>query len=139
MRHGRRMNVPNVLYHLLAIMVVKMQKGGDNFVSHRCLIKLLVEKSLQEVSDMTWEEFVNIDQFRPENVHPRGQSQPRRVSREERVTETTPRASTSGANPSSNSPTTEQAIEIGSSESEYSSEESSSSKSDVNPLPKTPI
>lgn len=63
-----RMNVPNVLYHLLSIMVAETQKGRDNSISHHCLIKLQVEKYLHEVFDMTWEEFLNIDQFRPEHV-----------------------------------------------------------------------
>lgn len=123
--------MPNVLHNLLAIMAVETQKGRDNFVSHHCLIKLLVEKYLQEVSGMTWEEFVNIDQFRQENVHPRGQPQPRRVSRGERVVKITPGASTSGANLSTNPPTTEATIEIDSSELEYSDEEISSSYPDV--------
>jgi len=47
------MNMPNVLYHLLSIMAVKTQKGRPNFVSQHCLIKLLVEKSLYDVSDIT--------------------------------------------------------------------------------------
>lgn len=46
MRCGRRINVPNVLYNLLAIMVVETQKGRDNSISHHCLIKILLEKYL---------------------------------------------------------------------------------------------
>lgn len=65
---------------------------------------------------MSWEEFLSIDQFKSENVGPRGQPQARRVSRGERVTITTPRASTSKTNPSTNPPTVESTIEIGSSE-----------------------
>lgn len=127
----------HVLYHRLAIMETETQKGRDNFVSHHCLIKLLVEKYLHEVTDMTWEEFLNIVQFRPKHV--RGQPQPRRVSREVRATEVTLGASTSGANPSSNPPIAEQAIEIDSSESKYLGEESSSSDSNDNAPAKTTI
>lgn len=61
MRHRRRMNVSNMLYNLLSIMVAETHKGRDNFLSHHCLIKLLVEKSLHDVSGMTWEEFIKIN------------------------------------------------------------------------------
>lgn len=129
--------MPNVLYHLLAIMAAKPHKGRDNSVSHHYLIKLLVEKYLHEVSDMTWEEFLNIDQFRPEHV--RGQPQPRRIRREVRAIEITLGASTFGANPSSNPLVVEEAVEIGSFDSEHLGEESPSSDSDDNVPAKNPI
>lgn len=66
-RHGMRMNGPNVLYNLLMIMVIETQKGRSNFVSHHCLIKLLVERSLRDVSQLSWEEFMSLHEFRAEN------------------------------------------------------------------------
>lgn len=122
--------MPNVLYHLLSIMAVETQKGRGNFVSHHCLIKLLVEKYLHEVSDMTWEEFLNIHQFRPEHLQPMVLPQPRRVSRRVSIVETTLVASTSGASPSVNPPAAKQTIEISSSKIEHSDKGSSSLDSD---------
>lgn len=52
--HGWIMNVPNILYNLLSISVEETQRGISWFVSHHGLIKLLVERSLRDVSQMTW-------------------------------------------------------------------------------------
>lgn len=68
LRHGRRMNIPNVLYHLISISAKEIQKGSTHFVSHHGLIKLLVERSLRDVSHMSWGEFEDIRQFGEENV-----------------------------------------------------------------------
>lgn len=98
----------NVLYNLLSIMVAETQKGRDNFVSHHCLIKFLVEKSLHDVSGITYEEFINVDQFRPKQLQPRVLPQPRTSSRRLSMVKATSGASTSSAGSSVNPPIAEE-------------------------------
>lgn len=120
------MNVPNVLYHLLSIMAFETQKGRDNFVSHHCLIKLFVEKSLHDVCDMICEEFLNVDQIRPEHLRPRVFPQPRRASRRSGMNKATPGASTSSPSSSASPVAAKQTINISSSQAKHSNRESSS-------------
>lgn len=68
MCHVRRMNVPRLLYNLLSISATETQKGRPHFVSHHCLIKILVEKFLRDVSPMLWNEFVETRMFRVEHI-----------------------------------------------------------------------
>lgn len=114
----------NMLYYLLSIMVDETQKGRDNSISHHCLIKLLVEKSLHDVSKITWEELINIDQIRLENLQYRVLPQSCRYSRRLSTAEATPSASTFGEIPSVNPPTTKETIEISSFGIEHSNKES---------------
>lgn len=69
LQHGRRVNVPNFLYHLISISAKETQRGGNHSISHHSLIKLLVEHSLRDVSQMAWGAFEDILQFREENAH----------------------------------------------------------------------
>lgn len=62
------MNVSNILYNLLSISAAETQKGRPHSISHHYLIKLLVERSLRDVSLISWYEFVEIRRFRVENV-----------------------------------------------------------------------
>lgn len=80
----------------------RLKFGRDNSIFHHCLIKLLVEKSLHDVSRMTWEEFINVDQFRPKQSQPRVLPQPHRYSKRLNMVETTLGASTSGVGSSMN-------------------------------------
>lgn len=43
---------------MLCISEEETQKGKDNYVTHHALIKLLIERSLRDVSPMTWDEFL---------------------------------------------------------------------------------
>lgn len=64
------MSVPNILYNVLSISETETQKDKPHTISHHCLIKLLVERSLRYVSPMYWNEFVEIRKFRVDNVGP---------------------------------------------------------------------
>lgn len=57
-RHNLVINVPNFLFNMLCISVEETQKGKENSIPYHALIKLLIERSLRDVSPMTWEEFV---------------------------------------------------------------------------------
>lgn len=52
LRHGRRVNVPNFLYHLISTSAKETRKNGNRSVSHHGLVKLLVQWSLRDVSQM---------------------------------------------------------------------------------------
>lgn len=68
LRHGWRVNVPNFLYHLISTSAKETQKNGNRFVSHHGLVKLLVHRSLRDVSQMEWGVFEDIQQFRVEDA-----------------------------------------------------------------------
>lgn len=68
LRHGWRVNVPNFLYHLISISAKETWKNGNRSVNHHCLIKLLVEHSIRDVSQMEWGVFEDILQFRVEDA-----------------------------------------------------------------------
>ena len=57
-RHNLAMNIPNFLYNMLCISAEETQKGKENSVTHHDLIKLLIERSLRDVSRLTLDEFV---------------------------------------------------------------------------------
>lgn len=106
-------------------MATETQKGMDNYVSHHFLIKFLVEKSLHNVSRMSWEDFINVDQFRHEQLQPRVLPQPRRASKILSMTEATPSASISSIGSNANPLVIEEeTIDISSSETEHSERES---------------
>ena len=54
-RHNLLVNIPNFLYNMLCISVEETQKGKDNSITHHALIKLLIERSLRDVSPMSWQ------------------------------------------------------------------------------------
>ena len=59
LRHDNRsINVPSFVFNILSKQVVLVQEGRWNIVSHHCLIELIVEKSLNEKEDISWEEFL---------------------------------------------------------------------------------
>ena len=60
------MNIPNFLYNMLFISAKETQKGKDNFVTHHALIKLLIERSLRDVSPLTWDDFVKFKTLQPQ-------------------------------------------------------------------------
>ena len=51
---------------MLCISVEETQKGKHNSVTHHGLINLLIERSLRNVSPMTWDEFVQIKTLKPQ-------------------------------------------------------------------------
>ena len=51
---------------MLCISVEETKKGKDNFVTHYALIKILMERSLRDVSPMTWDEFVQAKTLQPQ-------------------------------------------------------------------------
>ena len=51
---------------MLYISVKETQKGKDNYVTHHALIKLLIERSLRDVSPLTWDEFVQFKTLQPQ-------------------------------------------------------------------------
>lgn len=57
------MNVPIFLYHLISTSAKETQKNGNHSINHHGLIKLLVERSLMDVSQMEWGVFEDILQF----------------------------------------------------------------------------
>ena len=65
-RHNIAMNLPNFLYNMLCISVEETQKGKDNSITHHALIKLLIERSLRDVSPLTWDEFVKFKTLQPQ-------------------------------------------------------------------------
>ena len=65
-RHNQPVNVPNFLYNMLCISVKETQKGKDNSITYHDLIKLLIERSLRDVSPMTWAEFVQVKTLQPQ-------------------------------------------------------------------------
>lgn len=134
-RHNRRMNVPNVLYNLLSIIAAKTQKGRPNFVLHHCLIKLLVDRSLRDVSQMSWDEFVSIRKFREVNDRCRGHPSAQKVSITKKIVKLIARASTSRATSTTDSP----AAELRLTKSSSSDTNRSSVESNVNVQLKTPI
>lgn len=58
MRHGLVINVLNFLLKFLEQSAHGTQQGKDNFVAHHGLIKLLIERSLRDVSPLSWQQFV---------------------------------------------------------------------------------
>lgn len=64
------MNVPNIVYNLLSISTTKTQKGRPHSITQHFLIKLLIERSLRDVSQMSWDEFVKVRWFRANKVGP---------------------------------------------------------------------
>ena len=64
-RHNHLVNVPSILYNILCISAEETQKGKDSSVTHHALIKLLIERSLWDVSHMTWEEFFQAKTLQP--------------------------------------------------------------------------
>ena len=67
-RHNHLVNVPNFLYNMLCISVEETQKGKDNSVTRHALIKLLIERSLRDVSPMSWVEFVQVKTLQPQDA-----------------------------------------------------------------------
>lgn len=53
-RHNLEINVPNFLFNMLSISAEETQKGKENSVSHHSLIHFLIERSLRDVSPLTW-------------------------------------------------------------------------------------
>ena len=51
---------------MLCISAEETQKGKDNSITHHALIKLLIERSLRDVSAMTWAEFVQAKTLQPQ-------------------------------------------------------------------------
>ena len=51
---------------MLYISAKETQKGKYNFVTHHALIKLLIERSLRDVSPMTWDEFLKAKTLQPQ-------------------------------------------------------------------------
>ena len=49
-RHNIVVNIPNFLYNMLCISAEETQKGKENSVTHHALVKLLIERSLRDVS-----------------------------------------------------------------------------------------
>lgn len=64
-RHNSQVNVPNSLYNMLGIGEEETQKEKTNSVTHHALIKLLVDRSLRDVSPLTWDEFFQIKTLHP--------------------------------------------------------------------------
>ena len=63
---------------MLCISVEETKKGKENSITHHALIKLLVERSLRDVSHLTWDEFVQLKTLQP-------QDDPRKKHREENI------------------------------------------------------
>ena len=51
---------------MICISAEETQKGKDNYVTHHALIKLLIERSLRDVSPMTWDEFLQAKTLQPQ-------------------------------------------------------------------------
>lgn len=51
---------------MLCISAKEIQKGKDNSVTHHALIKLLIERSLRDVSSMSWTKFVQAKILQPQ-------------------------------------------------------------------------
>ena len=51
---------------MLCISAKETQKGKENLGTHQALIKLLIERSLRDVSPMTWDEFVQAKTLKPQ-------------------------------------------------------------------------
>ncbi len=51
---------------MLCISAKETQKGKDNSVTHHALIKFLIERSLRDVSPLTWDDFVNFKTLQPQ-------------------------------------------------------------------------
>ena len=51
---------------MLCISAEETQKGKENYVTHHALIKLLIERSLRDVSPLTWDEFVQLKTLQPQ-------------------------------------------------------------------------
>ena len=66
-RHNIVVNIPNFLYNMLCNSAEETQKGKENFVTHHALIKLLIERSLRDVSPLTWDEFVQLKTLQPQS------------------------------------------------------------------------
>ena len=66
---------------MLYISVEETQKGKENMVTHHALIKFLIERSLRDVSPMTWDEFLQAKTLQP-------QAGPSEQTREENVVPT---------------------------------------------------
>ena len=64
--HNIVVNIQNFLYNMLCISVEETQKGKENYVTHHALIKLLIERSLRDVSPLTWDEFVQLKTLQPQ-------------------------------------------------------------------------
>lgn len=50
---------------MVSISAKETQKGKENFFTHHALIKLLIERSLRDVSPLTWDEFVQLKTLQP--------------------------------------------------------------------------
>ena len=64
-RHNHLVNVTNFLYNMLCISAEETQKGKDNSVTCHALIKLHIERTLRDVSPMSWVEFVQVKTLQP--------------------------------------------------------------------------
>ena len=64
-RHNHPVNALNFLYNMLCIGAEELEKGKDNSVTHHALIKLLIERSLRDVSPMSWVKFVQVKTLQP--------------------------------------------------------------------------
>ena len=59
---------------MLCISAEETQKGKENSVTHHALIKLLIKRSLRDVSPMTWDEFIQAKTLQSQagpSEHPR--------------------------------------------------------------------
>lgn len=78
MRHGLVVNVLNFLINLLQNSAHKTQKGKGNSVTHHALIKILIERSLRDVSPLSWHEFAARKGLQPPEPPRALPAQPRR-------------------------------------------------------------
>ena len=51
---------------MLFISAEETQKGKENYVTRHALIKLLIERSLRDVSPLTWDDFVQFKTLQPQ-------------------------------------------------------------------------
>ena len=67
------------MYNMLCISAEQTQKGKENSFTHHVLIKLLIERSLRDVSPMIWDEFLqeateqNIQEAKTKNAQEKTQ------------------------------------------------------------------
>ena len=53
-RHSFLLNIPNFLFNMLCINAKETQKEKDNSITHHALINFIIDKSLRDISPMSW-------------------------------------------------------------------------------------
>ncbi len=78
-------NLPHFLFSLLSKRAMYVQEGKPKSVLNHCLIKLLVEKDLNQVYFVSWDDFLLMDKLFPSSAGLRGSRVGRRVTIETRT------------------------------------------------------